>query len=59
LVASQTWLPAISMPARLTVAGLRAVLEFVAQPHAEPQLFRLAFAFEQVTKFRQPPSLPA
>lgn len=57
LIASQTWLPAISVPAGLTEAGLPVGLEFVARPYAEAHLFGLAYAFEQATGYRQPPQL--
>lgn len=57
LIASQTWLPAISVPAGFTAAGLPVGIEFVARPYAEATLFRLAFAFEQATQHRRAPLL--
>ncbi len=57
LIASQTWLPAISVPAGLTAAGLPVGLEIVARPYAEAQMFKLAYAFEQATHHRQAPRL--
>jgi amidase len=56
LIASQTWLPAISVPAGFTGSGLPVGLEFIARPYAEATLFRLAYAFEQATQHRQAPS---
>ena len=60
LIASQTWMPAITVPAGFTEDGLPVGLEFVAKPYDEPTAFRLAYAFEQATKQRRPPeSTPA
>lgn len=56
LIASQTWTPAITVPAGVTEAGLPVGLEFVAHPHEEAKLFQLAYAFEQVAEGRQPTS---
>jgi amidase len=53
LIASQTWTPAISVPAGLTADGLPAGLEFVATPYDEPTVLRLGYAFEQTTHHRR------
>ncbi len=58
LIASQTWMPAISVPAGFTEDGLPVGLEFVAKPYDEPTLFRFAHSFEQGTKHRRPPASP-
>ncbi|MGE0337928.1 MAG: amidase, partial [Gammaproteobacteria bacterium] len=50
-------LPSMSVPAGLTDDGLPVGLEFVTRPYAEPLLFRLGYAFEQATGFRQAPRL--
>jgi Asp-tRNA(Asn)/Glu-tRNA(Gln) amidotransferase A subunit family amidase len=55
LIASQTWMPAMSVPAGFTEEGLPVGLELVAKPYDEPTVFRLAFAFEQATHHRRPP----
>ena len=55
LIASQTWLPAISVPGGMTAGGLPVGVEFVARPYAEATLFRLAYAFEQISAARRAP----
>ena len=56
LIASQTWLPAISVPAGFTDAGLPVGLEIVARRYDESTLFRFAYSFEQATQHRRPPT---
>lgn len=55
-IASHSWMPAMTVPAGFTSAGLPVGLEFVAKPYDEPMMFQLGYAFEQVTKHRRPPS---
>jgi amidase len=55
LIASQTWTPAMSVPAGFTADGLPVGLEFVAKPYDEPTVFRLGYAFEQATDHRRAP----
>jgi Asp-tRNA(Asn)/Glu-tRNA(Gln) amidotransferase A subunit family amidase len=57
LIASQTWMPAMTVPAGFTDEGLPVGLEFVAPPYDEPTVFRLGYAFEQATHHRRPPEL--
>lgn len=60
LIASQTWLPAISVPAGFTDAGLPVGLEIVTRRYGESTLFRYAYSFEQATRHRRAPeSTPA
>lgn len=60
LIAAQTWLPSICLPAGFSSAGIPVGLEMVVLPYHEPELFRLGYAFEQATAHRQPPkSTPA
>ena len=49
LIASQTWSPAMTVPAGFTADGLPVGLEFVAAPYDEPTVFGLGYAFEQAT----------
>ena len=55
LIASQTWMPAITVPAGFSADGLPVGLEFLGKPYAEPTLFKLAYAFEQATGHRRAP----
>jgi Asp-tRNA(Asn)/Glu-tRNA(Gln) amidotransferase A subunit family amidase len=48
--------PAITVPAGLTVDGLPVGLELMARPFTEGMLLQYAYAFEQRTKHRRPPS---
>jgi len=60
LIAAQTWLPSICLPAGFSTAGLPVGIEMVVLPYHEPDLFRLGYAFEQATQHRKPPaSAPA
>jgi Asp-tRNA(Asn)/Glu-tRNA(Gln) amidotransferase A subunit family amidase len=55
LIASQTWLPAITVPAGFTPEGAPVGLELVGRPYAEATLFTLAHGLEQVTHHRRAP----
>jgi Asp-tRNA(Asn)/Glu-tRNA(Gln) amidotransferase A subunit family amidase len=55
LIASQTWMPAATVPAGFSDDGLPVGLEFLVKPYGEPLLFRLAYAFEQATRHRRAP----
>ena len=60
LIAAQTWMPSICLPAGFTPAGLPVGLEIIVPPYHEPDLFRLGYAFECATSHRRPPaSAPA
>lgn len=48
LISSQTSMPAMTVPAGLTKAGLPVGLEVLARPYDEPTMFRVAYGFEQV-----------
>lgn len=56
LIASQTSLPGISVPAGLTDDGLPIGMELIGPPLSEAHLLRLAAAFEQETRFRVVPA---
>lgn len=56
LVAAQSWLPAVSVPAGFTDAGLPVGMEMVGLPYGEAALLGLAYAFEQATGHRRPPA---
>jgi Asp-tRNA(Asn)/Glu-tRNA(Gln) amidotransferase A subunit family amidase len=55
LIASQTWLPAITVPAGFTPEGAPVGLELVGRPYAEATLFALAHGFELATHHRRAP----
>ena len=57
LIASQTWLPAITVPAGLTSENAPVGLELVGRPYDEATLFRLAYGFEAATHHRTEPPL--
>jgi Asp-tRNA(Asn)/Glu-tRNA(Gln) amidotransferase A subunit family amidase len=57
LIASQTWMPSICLPAGFTAEGIPVGLELVVLPYHEPDLFWLGYAFEQKTKKRRAPKL--
>ncbi len=54
LLAAQTWMPAMSVPAGFTPGGLPVGLEIVGLPYREADLLSLAYAFEQATLHRHP-----
>jgi amidase len=56
LIAAQTWLPSICLPAGFSSAGIPVGLEMVVLPYHEPDLFCLGYAFEQATHHRRPPA---
>jgi amidase len=57
LLAAQACLPAITVPAGHTPAGLPVGLEFMGLRYSEATLLRLAFDFESVTHHRRPPTV--
>ena len=57
LIAAQTWLPSICLPAGFAPGGIPVGLELVVLPYREPDLFRLGSAFEQVAPHRRAPDL--
>lgn len=56
LIASQTWMPALTVPAGFTPDGLPVGMELIAKPYDEGSLLRLGYAFEQATKHRRAPA---
>jgi Asp-tRNA(Asn)/Glu-tRNA(Gln) amidotransferase A subunit family amidase len=56
LIAAQTWMPSICLPAGFTPEGVPVGVELVVLPYHEPDLFRLGYAFEQATLHRRPPT---
>ncbi len=59
LIGSQTWMPAMSIPAGFTASGLPVGMEILARPYDEPSLFRVGYGFEQVVGHRvHPTSIP-
>lgn len=56
LIASQSWLPAASVPAGFSPDGLPVGLEILVRTYDEPRLFALAYAFEQATQARRAPA---
>lgn len=59
LIGSQTWMPAMSIPAGFTEGGLPVGMEILARPYDEATLFRVGYGFEQVANHvRLPGSTP-
>ncbi|AEJ40188.1 Amidase [Sulfobacillus acidophilus TPY] len=55
LIASQSGLPALSMPGGLTDDGLPVGVELIGKPYDEPKLLALAYAYEQIADPRRMP----
>lgn len=55
LIAAQTWMPSICLPAGFSSGGIPVGLELIVLPYHEPDLFRIGYAFEQATHHRRPP----
>lgn len=55
LISSQTWMPAMTIPAGLTDAGLPVGMEILGRPYDEPTVFRVGYGFEQVVGHRRNP----
>ncbi len=55
IISSQTWLPAISVPAGFSDDGLPVGLEILVRPYDEPTMFQLAHGFEEVAPHRRWP----
>jgi Asp-tRNA(Asn)/Glu-tRNA(Gln) amidotransferase A subunit family amidase len=55
-LSASSGLPAISMPAGFTDDGLPVGIELLGRAWTEPRLLALAYAFEQATHNRRPPS---
>jgi len=58
LVAPATGMPAATVPMGYTYRNLPAGLQILARRYGEPEIFRLAYAYEQTTRHRRPPELP-
>lgn len=56
LIASQTWLPSVTVPAGYTPQQLPVGLEFLGRPYDEGGMLRLAYGFEQATLARRAPA---
>ena len=56
LVAPATGTPAITVPMGFTYGNLPAGLQILARPYDDGLLFRYAYAYEQATRHRRPPS---
>jgi Asp-tRNA(Asn)/Glu-tRNA(Gln) amidotransferase A subunit family amidase len=51
-----TGFPAVTVPMGFTKAGLPAGLQILGEAFSEPTLFAIAYAYEQATLHRRPPS---
>jgi Asp-tRNA(Asn)/Glu-tRNA(Gln) amidotransferase A subunit family amidase len=56
VIAAQSWMPSICLPAGFTPAGVPVGMEMIVPPYHEPELFRFGYAFEQATNWRRPPT---
>ncbi len=57
VIAPHTGQPALTVPMGFSYGTLSAGLQFLGRPFGEPELIRLAYAYEQATKHRRPPAL--
>lgn len=55
ILSPQTGFPAITVPMGFTHGSLPAGLTFLGRQFGEPELIKLAYAYEQATKHRRPP----
>jgi Asp-tRNA(Asn)/Glu-tRNA(Gln) amidotransferase A subunit family amidase len=55
LISAGSGFPAITFPAGFTTDGLPVGVELLGKPFTEPDLIKLAYAFEQATHHRHPP----
>ncbi len=55
-LSASSGLPAISMPAGFTDDGLPVGIELLGRAWSEPRLLAIAYAYEQATHHRRPPS---
>jgi len=56
-IAAKAGYPSITVPAGYTPKGQPLGITFTGKAYSEPQLIRIAYAFEQATKYRVPPKL--
>jgi amidase len=56
VIAAQSWIPSICLPAGFSSAGVPIGLEMIAPPYHEPELINLGYAFEQLTHWRRAPT---
>jgi Asp-tRNA(Asn)/Glu-tRNA(Gln) amidotransferase A subunit family amidase len=54
-LSANSGLPAISVPGGFTPDGLPVGVELLGRAWSEPQLIKLAYAYEQATRHRRPP----
>lgn len=57
IICPMTGFPGISVPMGVTYGVLPAGLTFVGRSFSEPLLIKLAYGYEQATKYRRPPPL--
>jgi Asp-tRNA(Asn)/Glu-tRNA(Gln) amidotransferase A subunit family amidase len=55
-IAPPTGFPAMTVPMGFTHATLPAGLQILGRPWSEPTLIRIAYAYEQATRHRHPPT---
>jgi amidase len=55
-LANITGFPDITVPMGFTAAGLPIGISFMAEAYSEPKLISLAYAYEQASQWRQPPT---
>jgi Asp-tRNA(Asn)/Glu-tRNA(Gln) amidotransferase A subunit family amidase len=57
-LSANTGLPALTVPAGFTAAGMPVGIELLGAPWSEARLLSLGYAFEQAGRHRVPPPLP-